>query len=243
MSEPWVYAPPASWGVATITLAAAEAHHARRALRVGEGDPITVMDGRGTVARCVAARADGKGLVAEIVERHAQSPVRPAVVVYQGAAKGHKLDYLCDRLAELGVAELAVYEGRRSVVHWDEAKRARLAGRWSRVARSAAKQSRNPWIMRTGPPLSWPELVARVRQEALALVLWEKAVIPLRSQLSEAERVALVVGPEGGLEPGEAEELADARGRLVSLGPRILRTEVAPVVAASAVLFRYGAIG
>ncbi|CAN5655090.1 hypothetical protein BH18ACT15_BH18ACT15_05250 [soil metagenome] len=91
--------------------------------------------------------------------------------------------------------------------------------------------------------MSWGELVARVRDEALVLVLWEEAKIPLRDELGEAGRVALVVGPEGGLEPGEAEQLGGAGGRLVSLGPRILRTEVAPVVAASAVLFRYGVIG
>ena len=202
------------------------------------------MDGQGGVARCVLARADAKGGLAKVVERHSRRPaLRPELVVYQGAAKGHKLDFLCDRLAELGVAQMSVYEGARSVVRWDETKEERVATRWSRIARSAAKQSRNPWIMRTGPPLVWRELVDRVREEPLPLVLWEEARTPLRVELGEGGRVALVVGPEGGLAPAEAEELAAAGGRLVSLGPRILRTEVAPMVAASAVLFRYGAIG
>jgi 16S rRNA (uracil1498-N3)-methyltransferase len=78
----------------------------------------------------------------------------------------------------------------------------------------------------------------------LAIVLWEEADIPLRTALvGGAERIALVVGPEGGLAREEAEALADAGAQLASLGPHILRTEHAPVVAASALMFHYGLIG
>jgi 16S rRNA (uracil1498-N3)-methyltransferase len=76
------------------------------------------------------------------------------------------------------------------------------------------------------------------------VVLWEEAMLPLRTALSgPADRLALVVGPEGGLAKEEAEELADAGGQLVSLGPHILRTQNAPVVAVSALMYHYGLIG
>jgi 16S rRNA (uracil1498-N3)-methyltransferase len=69
-------------------------------------------------------------------------------------------------------------------------------------------------------------------------------MLPLRTALTGVtDRVALVVGPEGGLAREEAEELADAGAQLVSLGPQILRTENAPVVAVSALMYHYGAIG
>jgi 16S rRNA (uracil1498-N3)-methyltransferase len=83
-----------------------------------------------------------------------------------------------------------------------------------------------------------------IHKEPCAVVLWEKASLPLRTALLDAtERVALVVGPEGGLAQSEAEALADAGGQLVSLGPQILRTENAATVAAAATMFHYGLIG
>ena len=92
--------------------------------------------------------------------------------------------------------------------------------------------------------MSWSELVRRVTKEPFTIVLWEEASLPLRTSLSGlTDRVALVIGPEGGLSREEAEALADAGAQLTSLGPTILRTENAPVVAVSALLFHYGLIG
>ena len=243
-NPPWFFAPPEDWGDETITLTPDESHHALRVLRVAPPDVITVTDGRGNVARAAVTAEIGGRMQVEILERNAHRRPRPQVVVYQGAAKGSKIDDVVDRLAELGVAETWVYGSSRAVVHWDEAKIKKLAERWRGVARSAAKQSRNPFVMETGAALSWTEFLRRVANEPLPIVLWEEATLPLRTALlDKPERVALVVGPEGGLSNEEAGQLADAGAQLVSLGPRVLRTEVAPVVAASALLWHYGVIG
>lgn len=242
-SEPWFYAPPEDWGEAAIVLPADESHHAR-VLRVAPPDVITVADGRGSVARAaVTGELQGR-LSVEILERKIERAPKPRLAVYQGAAKGHKVDEVIERLAELGTAETWIYSSQRSVVHWDDEKARRRADRWRAIARSAAKQSRNPYVMETGAALSWTELVRRIAREHLPIVLWEEAGLPLRTALiAEPERIALVVGPEGGLAREEAEQLADAGAQLVSLGPLVLRTEVAPVVAASALLWHYGVIG
>lgn len=169
---------------------------------------------------------------------------RPELVVYQGAAKGNKADEVVEKLAELGVAEVRVYSSKRSVARWDETKVARLDERWAAIARSAAKQSRNPFLTRAVAGLSWTQVVREIAGEPAAVVLWEGATLPLRTALLEgASRIALLVGPEGGLELAEAEALADAGAQLVSLGPRILRTENAALVTVSAVLYHYGLIG
>jgi 16S rRNA (uracil1498-N3)-methyltransferase len=248
-STPWFVAPPEDWGEREVILPEDESHHALRVLRIHPPAAVTVADGRGTVARCVAVRNKGGRLVAEILEREEHRRPRPELVVCQGAAKGHKLDDVVERLAELGVSELWAFESERSVVRWDEPKVAKLTERWRAMARSAAKQARNPFMMAAGAGLSFTELVRRVAAEPATVVLWEQASLPLRTALVSPPshpttgRLALVVGPEGGLTRAEAEALADAGGQLVSLGPRILRTENAAVVAAAAVLYHYGVIG
>jgi 16S rRNA (uracil1498-N3)-methyltransferase len=241
---PWFYAPAPAWRGPEIELDPVESRHALTVLRVAPPDVITVTDGRGTVARCSVARVDDGQLVAEILTRDQHPRARPEVVVYQGAAKGGKVDGALERLGELGAAGVWVYASQRAVVRWDETKAKHVEQRWAAIARGAAKQSHSPWLMDTGPPLAWTDLVECVSSEPCAVVLWEGASLPLRTALLEGvDRIALVVGPEGGLEAAEAEALADAGGQLVSLGPHILRTENAPVVATSAVLYHYGLIG
>lgn len=243
-STPWFVAGPEDWTETEVTLPTDESHHALKVMRVSVPDVIVVTDGRGKVARCAAARTDGERLVAEILEVDERRPLKPRIVVYQGAAKGQKIDGIVERLAELGVTEVWVYESSRSVVKWDDQKVAKLGDRWRSIARSAAKQSRSPYIMETGGGLSWTELQRRIAKEPNAVVLWEEASFPLRTALvGTTDRVALIVGPEGGLDRSEAEALADAGAQLVSLGPQILRTENAAVVTTAALQYHYGLIG
>jgi 16S rRNA (uracil1498-N3)-methyltransferase len=240
----WFIAPSEDWRAGEVLLDAEESHHALDVLRLSRSAELWISDGEGTVARCsVEAVQDGR-LLAKIVESQDHARPRPEIVVYQGAPKGGKLDDLIERLAQLGVAELCVFESSRTVVRWDDSKRGRLAERWRAIARGAAKQSRHPFVMRTAPPGPWPDLLDRVAAEGVALTLWEGASASLRSRLpKEPGRIAIIVGPEGGLAVEEAEALDSAGAAPVSLGPHIFRTEMAPVVACSALLWHYGLIG
>ena len=240
---PWFFAPPDEWGKELIRLPADESHHATKVLRVAPPDVITVTDGHGNVASCAVDGFFEGRVVATILESEQRRRLRPEVVVYQGAAKGSKLDGTIERLAELGVAEVHAFQSRRAVAEWDDRKVAKLHERWNAIARSAAKQSRNPFLLKPSAGLSWADLLKRVGDEPFAVTLWEEASLPLRTALEQADRVAIVVGPEGGLDRDEAEALADVGAPLLSLGSQILRTENAAVVATSALLFHYGLIG
>ena len=241
---PWFIAPPEEWSAAEVRLPADESHHALRVMRITPPDVITVTDGKGTVARCAASRLDGDLLVAEILEREERRRPKPELVIYQGTPKGSKADAVVERLAELGAGEVWFFDSARAVSKPSAEKVKKSSERWAQIASSAAKQSRNPFLMTAGGGLSWTELVRRITKEAATIVLWEEASLPMRTALlGPAERVAVVVGPEGGFTREEAEALADAGGQVVSLGPTILRTENAPVVAASALLYHYGLIG
>jgi len=241
---PWFIAGPEEWTAAEVRLPADESHHALRVMRITPPDVITVTDGRGTVARCAASRLEGDLLVAEILEREQRRRPKPELVIYQGVPKGSKGDAVVERLGELGAGEVCFFDSARAVSKWTSEKAMRSTQRWEHLARSASKQSRNPFLMATGGVVSWTELLRRIAKEPFTIVLWEEASLPMRTALSgPTDRIALVTGPEGGLTREEAEGLADAGGQLVSLGPTILRTENAALVAASALLYHYGLVG
>jgi 16S rRNA (uracil1498-N3)-methyltransferase len=240
---PWFLAPPERWGVEDVRLPVEESRHAVKVLRLKVGDELTVFDGRGRVARARVSSL-GEELTIRVLEVKTETPPRPRVIVYQGEAKGQKLDGVVERLAELGVAEVWTFSSERSVVRWDDLKKKRLVHRWESLARSAAKRSRHPHLLEPHVGLTWAQLLERIRAEPAAVTLWEDASFPLRAALPPpVERVAVIVGPEGGLTKAETECLADAGAPAVSLGPRIFRTENASIVTVSALLYHYGLIG
>lgn len=243
MREQWFFAEPSAWSPGRVQLSLEESHHALKALRLQPPDVITVTDGCGRVARCAVASTATR-VEAEVLSEERRERSRPTVHVYQSASKGSKLDTVVERLAELGVAKLHCFSSERSVVRWDDRKVDKLNQRWEAIARSAAKQSRQPFVMDAAAGLSWEELLVEVKAEDFALTLWEDASLPLRSALEgSVGSIALIVGPEGGFTRDEAEALADAGAPLVSLGPTILRTENAALVTVSALLFHYGLLG
>jgi len=241
---PWFIAEPEEWTESEVRLPPEESHHALRVMRITPPDVLTVTDGRGRVARCAASRLEGDLLVAEILDSEERRRPKPKLAVYQGLPKGTKADGIVERMGELGTAEVCFFDCARAVSKWSPEKVTKSSQRWGHLARSACKQSRNPFLMGSGAVISWTQLVRRVAREPFTIVLWEEASLPMRTALSgPSDRIALVVGPEGGLTRQEAEALADAGGQLVSLGPTILRTENAGLVAASALLYHYGLIG
>jgi 16S rRNA (uracil1498-N3)-methyltransferase len=240
----WFLAPPGDWHDDRVLLSTEETHHALHVLRISPAEVVSVFDGQGAVARGSAGSVSEGRMSVQITERTDRKRRQPHIVLYQAAAKGSKLDEIVQRAAELGVAELCVFGSTRTVVRWEDAKRIKLVDRWNSIAVAAAKQSRDPFVMRTGPAVSWTEMIGRIEGEPLAVTLWEEATRGLRGVLpADAERVAVVVGPEGGFTREEAESLAATGAAPVSLGPRIFRTEMAPLVAVCSLLWHYGLIG
>ena len=214
-----------------------DAHHAVRVLRLRPGERVTISDGEGNVADATVVRAGGQ-LVARVEARRHVRREPPALTVLQGIPKAGKLDVVVQKLTELGVDELIPLQAGRSVARWDDPrKQERLAV----IAREAAKQSRRAWLPVVRPPVR----PATALTEGLTLVLHEEAGLRLRDALPPRapDRITLVVGPEGGLDAEEVEMFVKNGGQAVSLGPTILRTETAALVAATLILGRYGRLG
>lgn len=209
-----------------------------------EGRDIDVIDGCGGMSHAVIARTTGGRVVARVAERRRCSRIVPEIAVFQGSPKGAKGDEVVERIAELGAADIAFFSSERAVARWDPAKVQRLTARWEARAHAAAARSRNPFAARIHGVLSWEDLLQRMGAEPCAVVLWDQAPVPLRDRLpSGAGRVALVVGPEGGLSPSEVGQLEAAGVAPASLGSVILRTENAAPAALAALLWHFGRMG
>jgi 16S rRNA (uracil1498-N3)-methyltransferase len=194
-------------------LSAEESRHALRALRLGAGDRVTVFDGRETWAGEIESTAGA--VTVRLLEKLA-APSLPRVVVASAVPKGARLDWMIEKLAELGVAEYIPVRFARSVVEPGDAKLRRL----EKIAVSAAKQSGAP-VLKIAPETP----VDRLPADSLLASPDAKDVLP-------AGAGCVVIGPEGGLTPEEEARFA----RRCTLGPTILRIETAAVVAAARLL-------
>lgn len=226
-----------------VVLPREDSHHLLRVLRAAPGAPFAVLAG-GMAYDCVLERVED-GLAVGRVVAAGPAAGEPAIriTLFQGLAKGEKMEFVLQHGTELGIAEFVPVAASRSVVRLDARKAAQRAERWQRIAREAAEQSRRGAVPVVAPLHAWEEAVARIPAHDLALVAWEGGGEPLRKVLEAhpaAASYALFIGPEGGLTPGEVDLARRAGAVPVTLGPRILRTETAPLAAVAAILYARG---
>jgi 16S rRNA (uracil1498-N3)-methyltransferase len=243
---PFFFAEPDDLESDRLTIEGEDARHLAVVRRACPGDLVRISDGRGTIVEARLTSVAPGAVGAEVLARTLTPAPRPSVVVHQGLAKGDKVDGVIRHLVEMGVDGIVVFEAGRSVARWDPARQAAAARRWATIAREAAKQSHRAWL----PALSGPLAVGGAAAEGrgLGLVAHPAARSRLRDVLAEQgpavpESVWVVVGPEGGLSGEEVAAFAAAGAVPVSLGPQILRTETASVVAAALVLEHFARLG
>lgn len=225
---------------ATLTIVGPDAHHLQ-VRRARPGDLIHVGNGAGRLVEAViedvsATKVSAAVLKSTFVERPATK-----LTVLQGLAKSGKVDWVVEKLVELGVDEVVVFAAGRSVPVWDAGKAEAMRARWDRVAYAAAKQSQRAWMPVVTGPLDRSSLLLRVWALPATLVADPESNSSLRAvlmDLTPVPEVAIVVGPEGGLSREEVGQLIDAGAQTVSLGAQILRTETAGL-ALSAVLMHH----
>ncbi|MGI8684321.1 MAG: RsmE family RNA methyltransferase [Acidimicrobiales bacterium] len=192
-------------------------HHLERVLRLQPGQAVTVSDGRGGWRRCTWR---GGGRVDPAGPEEVEAPADPLVTVAFALTKGERPEWVVQKLTEVGVDRIIPFRAARSVVRWDEEKAAGQAGRWRRVARQAAMQSRRARLPEVAAVAAFAEVVA-VATVTAALAAPEGGPPSL-------DRPTLLVGPEGGWDEGEL-----ACGLpVVGLGPTVLRAETAAMAAA-----------
>ena len=220
---------------AEVLLPPAASTHLLRVLRLRPGAALTLFNGRG--GEYAAELAAGTGRSAARVLVGAQTAVEREsplhITLLQGVARGERMDFIVQKATELGVQRIVPLSCEFSVVRLDAAALRRRVEHWRAVAIAACEQcgrNRLPQV----DTITELEAACGGGTDELKLVLVPQAPATL-SMLAQGSRpVMLLVGPEGGLS-GREQLLAHRHGfQACRLGPRILRTETAPLAALAA---------
>jgi 16S rRNA (uracil1498-N3)-methyltransferase len=214
-----------------------EGFHAANVRRIRIGEELDLGDGNGTVAHCVVEDVAKGRLTAKVLDRRAVPLASPSVTVVQALPKSDRSELAVELATEAGADEFVAWQASRCVARWESsAKVDKGLRRWGAVARSAARQSRRPYIPSVSGVMSTAELVQRVEDSnVLALVLHESATTKLTElPVAQADSLLLIVGPEGGIADEEIAALIDVGATAVQLGPSVLRTSTAAAVALGA---------
>ncbi len=233
-----------------FTLAGPEGRHAATVRRLRPGESVDVTNGYGAGLECAVVAVRRDEIDCAVRRRVDATAPRPRLVVVQALAKGDRGERAVEMLTEVGVDEIVPWSAARSVVRWEGERGARARERWVRAAAEASKQSHRLHWPVVGALVGAAELTRRVASAALAVVLHEQAGDPLvglarldataAAQTGPAAEILLVVGPEGGIADAEVEALRQAGAAVARLGPTVLRTSTAGVVASSVVLADLG---
>ena len=225
------------------TLPADEAKHALKVLRLRPGDEVCAMDGAGRRWRGEIAQT-GSGVALRLLEALPDNEAPIQLTVYEGLPKADKLDFIAQKLTELGAARLVPVRMERCVVRLDPRDGEKRRERLQKIAREAAKQCGRGRPLDVAPPMDWRAAVEAMKRHDLLLVPWEEA---LSDRIRDAfaakpavRDIGIVIGPEGGMSPEEVEAMLAVGGLTVTLGPRILRTETAAVTAAALAMALWG---
>lgn len=214
--------------------------HAVKALRMQNGQSLELINGRdnGYYAATLLEVSKKQALI-EVHSFHPldnESPLR--VHLGQSLSRGERMDYAIQKATELGVATITPLFSERCEVKLNAERQDKRQQHWQQVAISACEQCLRPLIPPVQSPQNLADWCASVEAE-LKLVLHHRTPARL-SSLAKPASVALLIGPEGGLSEAEI-ELAEQHGFIaMALGPRVLRTETAPVAALSILQHLWG---
>lgn len=215
-----------------------DSFHISNVLRLKPGDTIELADSGGRVFASVITTC-GKNVEAR-AERLQPAAATASISVVQAIPSGKKMDLVVEKLSELGVMRLIPVFTERSVSGGSGAGK---LGRWRRLARSAASQARRNTIMEVERPRQLGGWLSTWDGPLIALVT-ENDGIPLGVAVDMVVgELVVLVGPESGFSQAELELLRDRGTLLARLGPLLLRTETAALVAATIALHRRGDIG
>ena len=221
----------------TVILEGEEARHIAKSLRMRVGDMLTVTDGGGKDYGCQIQAIDRDTVTLDVCYQQAcNSEPTCAVTIYQGVPKSQKMEDIIQKCVELGVTRIVPTLTKRSISRPDPKQAGKKNQRYQKIALEAAQQSGRGIVPQIEQQITLKQAISTDKSKK-KIVFYEGGGCSLKDIVSPTDTaVSVYIGPEGGFDPDEVEALASAGAVVATLGPRVLRTQTAPVAALTAIM-------
>lgn len=225
----------------SVELLPSQFNYLKNVLRLTDGEHITLFNGANRVATGIVSfdKRSGRVALGDAVERSIESPL--ATHLLQALGKGEKMDWVIQKAVELGVTRITPIATQRSVVELKGERADKRHSRFIDIAISACEQSGRNFLPIIDPITPFEPALSLAADAELKWILHpEHTTTPAASMPTAPKSAALLIGPEGGFNEREIKAASEMGFIATILGPRVLRTETAPIAALTALQLRYG---
>lgn len=229
-----------------INVIGEDVNHIKNVLRLNIGDKIKICDNDNSQNYiCEIINISSQKILCQIIENvRAESEGNVELHIFQGLPKSDKMELIIQKGTELGVSEFIPVSFRRSIVKLSGKDEIKKIERWNKIAEVAAKQCGRDFIPKVRNIENIKKVCQEIEEYDIVLVAYEmenenyiKNELLKLKKLKEKYRIAVIIGPEGGIDTEEIEELKKAGAKIISLGKRILRTETVALQVSSIIMY------
>ncbi len=228
-----------------------DVNHIKNVLRLEVEDKIEVCDiNNSNNYLCKIIELNKKYVKCEIIEEiKNNNETNLYLHIFQGIPKAEKMETIIQKTTEIGVSEITPLIMQRCITKLDNKTSLKKVERWQKIAEVAAKQSKRDKIPIINLPINIKNVYEKLTNYDIVLIAYEEekdnAIKKILNKVPKKKnlKIAIIIGPEGGITKEEIKELSNENVKTVTLGKRILRTETAPIVLVSIIMYEFDEMG
>lgn len=228
-----------------VNIIGKDVNHIKNVLRLEIGENIFVCNREtSTSFICKILEVNNNEISCEILEEILDTTEPNTYIhIFQGLPKADKFEWIIEKCTEIGVKEITPVIMKRTIVKLEEKDKIKKVDRWQKIAEVAAKQSKRDTILRINSIINFQNVFEKTKDYDILLVAYEnESNNTLKNVLKNLKsrknlKIAVIIGPEGGIDEEEIKLCKKNEFISVTLGKRILRTETAPLIISSNLLY------
>lgn len=229
-----------------IEILGEDVKHIKNVLRKQIRDNIEICDQDTEKSYiCEIEKIGNESILTNIIEELQSYDDNIKVDIYQGLPKADKMELIIQKSVELGVNSIIPVAMKRCVVKIDSKDESKKIARWQKIAESAAKQSGRSTIPEIKNIVNIEKIIQLIKEYDCVIVAYEneknntikRELLEIKEKVHDKVKIAVVIGPEGGLEEKDVELLKHNGAKIVTLGHRILRTETVALNVLSIIMY------
>lgn len=246
------FVPEDNWQDDQLTITGDDAHHVIRVMRGNIGDKMICNHPSGYAILGEIIAIEQQLVMVAIKEKLQETVELPVhITIAQGLPKGDKLEYVLQKGTELGAAQFIPFSADRSVVKWDEKKASKKMSRFAKIVKEASEQSHRNRVPEVTSVMTVDKLITETKEYDVKIFAYEEeaktdhfvSFASVVSKLKTKQQIVVCIGPEGGFSDHEVTILKENDFKSVRLGPRILRTETAPLYVLASISYQLEELG